>query len=448
MRSLSPAESALAVRIDAAAIAPHYALLNRMGGNTTNGFDRPAYSDEETRVMLYFRQLAEACGLAHRFDTCGNLIIETTSISGQWIETGSHVDTVPGGGNYDGLAGVVAGFEALKAIRHYNRPFKHGLRLRIWRGEESASFGIASIGSRAAFGQLPPSSLSMTCRGKTMAEAMTAQGINPEVVEQGRPAIATDELDNIAACIELHIEQGKVLETAQLDIGIVSAIRGSRRSWVSLTGTFDHSGATPMGCHYRQDCNLAMAYMHVRLDQLLQKHIEKGVDLVQTVGVINSHSGMHKKLAIDNNAVSKVSGAAFFSFEVRGCKAEEVTAYCAQAEAEICKTADEFGIRSDIEIFSEQQGLATLDETLQHCMEQLCDSLKLSHMLMPSGAWHDAGTVAQQRRADGSSIPVGIIFIPCKEGISHSPLESTSPEQIATGATLLAATMLQLAMQD
>lgn len=365
--------------------------------------------------MLYFSQCAEACGLSHRVDAIGNLIIETTSISGQWIETGSHVDTVPGGGNYDGLAGVVAGFEALKAIRHSIRTLKHGLRLRIWRGEESAAFGIASIGSRAAFGQLPPASLSMTCRGKTLADAMTDQGINPNIIEQGRPAIATDELDSINAYIELHIEQGKVLESQLREIGIVTAIRGSRRSWVSLRGTFDHSGATPMGCDYRHDCNLAMAHMHVRLDQLLQKHITDGIDLVQTIGVINSHSGMSKKLTIDNNAVSKVSGAAFFSFEVRGCKADKVAAYHEQAEKLIHQTAAEFGITAAIETFSDQSGIAALDKPLQQQISRTCDSLKLDHMLMASGAWHDAGTMAQQRRTDGNHIPVGMIFIPCRD---------------------------------
>jgi len=415
-----------------------------MGGDTTNGFNRPAYSDEESRVMHYFAEQAEACGLHHRFDEIGNLIIETPGSFAQWIETGSHVDTVPGGGNYDGLAGIVAGFEAIKHIVASPPLLKQGLRLRIWRGEESAAFGIASIGSRAAFGTLPDSSLCMSCRGKTLSEAMIEQHADPEIIKQAKSVIHSDELDNISAYIEMHIEQGKVLEAEALDIGIVTAIRGSRRSWVSLSGTFDHSGATPMGSLYRQDCNLAMAYMHVRLNELLQKSNSNGSNLVQTIGLINNHTEMNEKLGMNRNAVSKVSGTACFSFEVRGCDADELAAYSKQAATIIKATAAEFGVHPVIETFSDQSGIPALNQQIQQHTLQACQSLDLSQMSMPSGAWHDAGTVAQQKKKNGNHIPVGMIFIPCRDGISHSPDEYATAEAIAKGTSVLATTILQL----
>jgi len=418
-----------------------------MGGNTKTGFHRPAYSDEESLVMQYFAEQAEASGLHYRFDSIANLIIETPGTFDHWIETGSHVDTVPGGGNYDGLAGVVAGFTAIQFIINSGYSLKQGLRLRIWRGEESASFGIASIGSRAAFGQLPASCLTMTYRGKNLATAMTGQHANPISIEHGQPVISPDELESITAYIELHIEQGKVLETQQLDIGIVTAIRGSRRSWVHLTGTFDHSGATPMGDHYRQDCNLAMAHMHVRLDELLQQSNSTGSDLVQTIGAINSNQEMNKKFDMNRNAVSKISGRAYFSFEIRGCDAGQVSTYCKQADNIIKQTAAEFAIDIQIETFSDQQGVPALDHAIQQQTCLACDTLNLTHMSMPSGAWHDAGTVAQQKRQDGNHIPVGMIFIPCRNGISHSPDEYATPEAIAAGTSVLATTMLALANQ-
>jgi len=416
-----------------------------MGGDTKNGFNRPAYSDEESCVMQYFAERARASCLNHYLDTLANLVIETSGHFDHWIETGSHVDTVAAGGNYDGLAGVVAGFEALLSVSSSRIPLKHGLRLRIWRGEESASFGITSIGSRAAFAELPAASLQQRYQGKTLAHAMGKQHANPQLIEQMQASISKHEKEQISAYIEMHIEQGKVLENEQLDIGIVTAIRGSRRSWVTLSGAFDHSGATPMGTTYRQDCNLAMAYMHVRLDKLLQSYNRNGSELVQTIGMINSSSDMNEKLLIQTNAVSKVSGLAYFSFEVRGCDAASVAAYCEQAEAVICNTAAEFATQAEIETFSDQSGIPALDQAIQQHATDACKTLNLSHMSMPSGAWHDAAVVAAQQQNSGSTIPTGMIFIPCRDGISHSADEYTSPQAIAAGASVLATTMLHLA---
>ncbi|GAV19702.1 allantoate deiminase [Mariprofundus micogutta] len=438
--------SASLIHIDTAAIAAHYDRLHSMGGDIANGFDRPAYSNEESMVMQYFAEQAELSSLNHHYDSVGNLVIESTGAFDHWIETGSHVDTVPGGGNFDGLAGVVAGFVALHSIIKSNRELHRGLRLRIWRAEESAAFGIASIGSLAAFGQLPASSLGMDYRSKTLRQAMSDHDVDPAVIETNTPSITTEEKEHITAYIELHIEQGKVLETEQCEIGIVTAIRGSKRSWVKLTGTFDHSGATPMGYNYRQDCNLAMAYMHVRLDTLLSEFNTAGADLVQTIGIINGAD--HLTAELRNNAVSKVSGVSCFSFEVRGCEAEQVSDYSQQAEKLMQQTAAEFGISVEFDTFSEQGGIAQLDASLQSLLAVHCDKLELSHINLPSGAWHDAGTVAQQIRADGSHIPTAMIFIPCKAGISHSPLEHATDKQIANGTSLLANTMLHLAAQD
>jgi len=398
--------------------------------------------------MQYFAAQAESCGLNHSYDSIGNLVIETPGSFNHWVETGSHVDTVPRGGNYDGLAGVVAGLAALQAMVNSNISLHHGLRLRIWRGEESASFGITSIGSRAAFSQLPPSSLAMRCRGKSLRDSMADQHADPTAIENSIPSISANEKEHIAAYIELHIEQGKVLETEQFDIGIVTAIRGSRRSWVTLNGTFDHSGATPMGREYRHDCNLAMAYIHVRLDELIQKQNRNGTDMVQTIGIINSQSERSEKLAIDQNSVSKVSGIAYFSHEVRGCESTEVSTYCDQAESLMLQTAADFGVTAMIETFSDQAGIPALDSQIQQQLAEHCKALGYTHMKLASGAWHDAGTVAQQTRSDGTHIPVGMIFIPCRDGISHSPLEQTSNEQIAKGASLLATSMIHLAVKD
>lgn len=426
--------------IPAANIEAHYRQLNRIGASD-HGFHRPAYSDAETGAMQYIERAALAAGLTSRRDGVGNLVIETPGSFNQWVESGSHMDSVPGGGNYDGAAGVVAGLEAILTLKEQALPF--GLRLRIWRGEESAAFGTASIGAQAAFGALNPAILEKSNQGRTLAGAMASQGADPECIRDSRPTITAEERDGILAHIELHIEQGKLLESAGKDIGIVTGMRGSRRRWVRLSGQFDHSGATPMGAENRSDVNLAMAHMLVRLDELAGRHIAAGMDIVQTTGVINTDAGTNSAMpAINENAVSKVSGSGYFSHELRSCSATEARAFAAEADEAIRQTAAEFGITAEIEEFAASDGIPSLDSDIQQLLAEACRNQEASCMQLPSGAWHDAAVLCGQQRSDGSAIPVGMLFIPCRAGVSHSPLEYSSPEQIALGASVLAEAML------
>lgn len=428
--------------ITAENIETHYKKLNQIGA-AEHGFHRAAYSDAETAAMAYIEQAAQAGGLLSRRDAVGNLIIETPDDHAHWVETGSHMDTVPAGGNYDGVAGVVAGLEALLTIKNSGLVLNHGLRLRIWRGEESAAFGEASIGSQAAFGSLDPERLDSTNQGETLAQAMASQKADPDCIRLAQPTISTDEKDSITAYIELHIEQGKVLETKQLDIGIVTGIRGSLRRWIRFAGAFDHSGATPMGAKYRQDVNLAMAHALVELDKLAANAIAEGHDIVQTIGVINSSADQNNQSpALFNNAVSKVSGFGYFSHEIRSCSAIQAQALATQGDALIRQTAAQFAVNVEIEQFSASDGIPALNSDLQTLLAESCQLQKISFTYLPSGAWHDAAVLCSQQKSDGSPIPVGMLFIPCRAGISHSPDEYSSPAQIALGASVLAQAIL------
>ena len=438
------------INIKASDMMDIYVGLNRIGalGNAPEaGFNRPAYSDVETEAMQHIESLAKSTDLQTRRDTIGNLIIETNGDHVEWIETGSHTDTVAGGGNFDGMAGVVAGLAVLQQVQKSGTSLNKGLRLRVWRGEESTAFGVVSIGSRAAFGILPSSALKSAHQGRTLAEAMRSQGADPETIQNSKPAISDEERDGIAAHIELHIEQGNVLETKNSDIGIVTGIRGSIRSWVKLHGTFDHSGATPMGRAFRRDVNLAMAYMQVRLDELAQAATEDDIDIVQTIGMVNSSAEMNNAMPeMGANAVTKVSGAGYFSHEVRSASPEQAGNFTEQAFAVMREIAKEHGIEIEIETFSNSAGIEALDGHLQQLAESCCQSLNLGYKRLPSGAWHDAAVLCGVTRNDGSNIPVGMLFIPCRNGISHSADEYTSPDQIAAGATVLAHMMVELAL--
>jgi N-carbamoyl-L-amino-acid hydrolase len=430
------------ISIPAEHIEAHYNKLNQIGA-TQHGFHRPAYSDAETAAMLYIEQAALAGGLLSRWDDVGNLIIETTEYVNHWVETGSHMDTVPGGGNYDGTVGVVAGLEALLAIHRDNPQLPFGLRLRIWRGEESAAFGEASIGAQAAFGLLNPELLRRSNRGETLEEAMTSQTARPDYIRTGRPAITDAECNGIIAHIELHIEQGSRLETLKKDIGIVTGIRGSLRRWIYLTGNFDHSGATPMGADHRSDVNLAMAHILVRLDELANHLVAEGRDIIQTTGIINCDPDVNRANPdLFDNAVSKISGFGYFSHELRGCSAEQARDFAGQADDLIHRIAKEFSVKAEIKEFSVSDGIPELNTDIQKLLAESCSLQNASFKYLPSGAWHDAAVLCTQKRSDGSTIPVGMLFIPCRAGISHSPQEYSSPARIALGASVLAQAML------
>jgi N-carbamoyl-L-amino-acid hydrolase len=186
-----------------------------------------------------------------------------------------------------------------------------------------------------------------------------------------------------------------------------------------------------------------MAHTLVQLDKLASDARAEGHDIVQTTGVINSSSDQNEQFpALFNNAVSKVSGFGYFSHEIRSCSAKQATAYATQANALIRQTAEHFGVIVEIEQFSASDGIPELDTEIQQQLEESCHLQNASYTHLPSGAWHDAAVLCSQRKTDGSPIPVGMLFIPCRAGISHSPEEYSSPAQIALGASVLAQAML------
>lgn len=446
MKITAPYNSSLTISPES--IKSRYSVLDyigNLGATPQDGYLRAAYSDDETRAMKVLAEAAADAGLNCKWDKIGNLTIEMPGNFSEWVETGSHLDTVPYGGNFDGLAGVVAGLEALIALKASSRRLKRGIRLRVWRGEESATFGSSSTGSKGAFGILDPAVLSNRFKGITLKEGMLSQGCDLSPVENKIATISQGEIDSIYAYIELHIEQGNLLETSGKELGIVLGVRGAARMMVTLEGAFDHSGATPMGTKYRKDVNLALGHIIVRLDELATRHIEAGMDLVQTIGVINSSPELNDlRPDVYRNAVTKVSGFAYFSHEVRSCNSDESDLFCLEAKEVILNTAKELGVSADIKDLSKTSGIPSLSKVVQAALEASSCEVGASFMEMNSGAWHDAAVVASQQRSDGSAIPTGILFIPCKDGKSHSPEEYSSPEQIAKGATVLARAMLRL----
>jgi N-carbamoyl-L-amino-acid hydrolase len=430
-------------------IRTHFAALSKIGNlgpALEDGFLRAGWSDEESMAMEYIRGVAEKAGLSSRHDEVGNLFISTEGTSEEVVQIGSHLDTVPRGGLFDGGAGIVAGLEAILAVRRSGHEVQKAMELVIWRGEESGTFGVGLKGSRMAFAALNPETLGSTFEGRTLEEAMTLQGCNPDFVRNGQATISQDQIDRIAAHFELHIEQANKLENDGVDIGIATSIRSTLSLRVLVHGEAAHSGATPMGLEYRRDANLAMAYMHVRLDELCNRRIDEKLDLVQTIGVINSSSDFNQAHPlVYENGVTKVSPFAYFFLNIRSSSQSFLDTYAADAQNLLRKTAKEFRVKIEIQEIGAYTGTEQMNKDIQELLAASCEAVGATNIFLPCGAGHDCAVVGQQKKSNGTFVPANLLLIPCRNGLSHHPLEYTSDEAVRTGAEVLAEALYRIA---
>lgn len=439
--------------IDSSKIAVHFDALGRIGNlgpALEDGFLRASWSKEETAAMEYVRGVAEKQGLLSRYDAIGNLFVRTGFEHKRVLQIGSHLDTVPRGGLFDGGAGIVAGLEAILAVwKSEQERLQMDLELVVWRGEEAGTYNQVFKGSKAAFGILRKEALAEEFRGQTLQQAIRGEGYETTSIEEGLATFTQTEIDSLAAHFELHIEQARKLEIDETDIGIVTSIRGNQRFRVFLRGESAHSGATPMGTLYRKDANLTMAFAQARLHELCIQEIEKGGDLVQTVGVVNSDRVLNEEFPeVYDNGLTKVSEFGYFLLDIRSRSRSFLDSYCAQAKRVLEDTAGEFGVGIEIQAISTSVPTESLDARLQDVVEEATAALGYSSQRLASGAGHDAAVVAAQQRSDGSSVPVSMIFIPCRDGISHNPLEFTTNEAVAKGADVLATAICSIATRE
>lgn len=436
----------MAIKVSETEIQKHIdslAKIGNLGPKLEDGFLRSAWSDEESEAINYIKNTGEKFGLKSRYDDIGNFFLTLIGNQNTVLQVGSHLDTVPNGGLFDGGAGIIAGLEALIEISKTGYCSGPDLELVIWRGEESATFGSVTCGSKAAFGMLPPSMLERTYNGVTLKEAIKKQGFNPEPIETNQPTISLEDKDRILGMIELHIEQATFLENNSLDIGIVNSIRGPSRWMVEVTGEAAHSGSTPMGIEYRSDANLAIGYMLVELDKLVSDYAKSGNDIVQTIGIINSLSDFNKSNPnVYKNALTKVSPYGYFTHGFRSTSSKVLDEYENISQECIKNIAKKFNVDIKIELITKGKPLEKLDEKLESYAIKACDKLDYKYTVIPSGGFHDVAIVASQTKSDGSNIPGSLIFIPCKDGISHNPKEFTTTQAITKGANVLTQILL------
>lgn len=389
--------------------------LSVFGINKNNGNDRVAYSDYDVQAREYLKEYMKNLGLKVHVDYAANIIArkEGSNKKLRPIIFGSHIDAVPNGGHYDGPLGVISGIEALETILDNKIITSHPLELIIFTNEEGGVFG-----SRALAGKLNNDALEIkTASGFTNGEGVDRLGGN-----QKRIFEVTKSSNDYHAFVELHIEQGNILNKNNIDIGVVTGIVGLKWWDVTITGFANHAGTTPMD--ERKDPMIAAADFILLVKNIIN---EIPGNQVGTVGKIEAYPG----------APNVIPGEVKLSLEIRDLDESKIDFLFREIEkkAKIIASNNETTISfSSIDINASP---ALMNKQIQSLIIDAANELNYSFKKMPSGAGHDAQDMA-------IIVPSGMIFIPSVDGISHSPKEFSSDEDVYKGANILLNTILKL----
>ncbi len=402
------------LRVNGDRITKNIQALAEFGKNPQGGVSRVAYSDADKQGREYVLGLLRDAKLNVTIDAAGNLIGRRAgSANGlKPLLIGSHIDSVPEGGNYDGVVGSMGAIEVAQTLAENNVSLRHPLEVVIFQNEEG---GL--IGSRAMDGELTERELDLVSRsGKTIREGIKFIGGDPTKLAGVRR-----NKGDIAAYLELHIEQGAYLDTEKIKIGVVEGIVGINWWDVTIEGFANHAGTTAM--NNRQDALLAAAKFIEAVNRIVTSVPGRQVG---TVGRINALPG----------APNVIPGKVVLSLELRDLDAAKINMLYEKIRAEAEQIAAASKTKFDFKEINVNIPAPT-DVRIRSFISEAARELGLSTKLMPSGAGHDAQDMARLG-------PVGMIFVPSVGGISHSPREFSHPEDIANGANVLLHTLLKL----
>ena len=389
--------------------------LTEFGINSNRGNDRVAYSDYDISARKYLINYLEKIGTQVNIDYAGNIIALRKGLKKNLkpISFGSHIDAVPNGGHYDGNVGVVSSIEILEVFNENKIYTDHPLELIIFSNEEGAIFG-----SRAIAGKIENKTLDVkTSSGYTIREGLKRIGGNPEkVLELAR------KKNEVHAFLELHIEQGNILNSSKTDIGVVEGIVGLKWWDVIISGFANHAGTTPMNS--RQDAMIAAAKFVLKVNQVVNS-IEGSQ--VGTVGRISAYPG----------APNVIPGKVVLSLELRDLSKEKIQLLFKNIKEESNIIATQTNTKFEFKPLDATAEPALTDSRIQKVIDEVSINLGYSTKFMPSGAGHDAQDMAV-------ITPTGMIFIPSIDGISHSPEEYSTPESIIKGANVLLNSVLTI----
>ncbi len=401
-------------RVNGERVYRHLDELGRFGANPQGGVTRVAFSEADIAGRGFAMDLMQQAGLAVRIDPVGNLIGERAgTLRGALpILFGSHIDSVPDGGNYDGDVGSMSAIEVAQTLSERNYRNRHPLHVVIWCDEES---GLT--GSRGYIGDLPPGELTSPGRdGVPLADKIRRIGGDPDRIAAARHAPGS-----IAGYVELHIEQGAILDERGLEIGIVEGIVGIHHYDVTIHGFANHAGTTPMD--RRRNALLAAAELTLAVDRIVKSVPGRQVG---TVG----------RLLVKPGAPNVIPGQVDLTVELRDLSTTTITSLWDRIHAEALEIAKKCDTTLDY-VLQHTNDPALSDPRIRAVIADAVAGLRLTSQPMPSGAGHDAQDLARIG-------PMGMIFVPSVKGISHSPLELTRPQDVTNGANVLLQTVVRL----
>ena len=364
-------------------------------------------------------------GLQIHIDQIGNIFgrLDGANAKAPALLVGSHLDTVLHGGKFDGTMGVMAALEAVRILKEQKLVLQSPVEVVCFVGEESSRFGYSTLGSSLVAGEIHAKDLAHAAdaQGTKLEDILASMGIYRKNLRSMRRDPST-----IKGYLELHIEQGPILEAKKKSIGIVTSIAAPTRFRVVLTGQADHSGTTPM--EMRKDALVAASEFIVALENISRRYsrMEKG-RVVGTVGAIKIEPGV----------INAIPGKAELSVDIRSITAKAKRRVVRLAQARIHEIARRRKIQVKILPLREEDPVP-LDKWLIHLLKECCEMRNIAYEIMPSGAGHDAMQMAKVT-------PAGMLFIPSRRGISHSPLEWSEPEDICLGAQLLLDSVIRVA---
>jgi N-carbamoyl-L-amino-acid hydrolase len=387
--------------------------LAQIGQIPQGGVRRIAYSPEDIQARNLVQHWMIEAGMSVRLDTAGNIIgrYPGTFPQAPALATGSHIDTVPNGGRYDGAFGVLAGLEVVRVLNDQQLRLAHPLEVIVFTDEEGTMIGSKAMSGKvnndASYYRRPDGTNIQTCLERV--------GGNWDRIEQSRR-----NSEDMAAFVELHVEQGPILESLGKQIGVVEGIVGQRRYIVTVKGSPSHAGSTPM--YMRRDALVAASGVVLAVNKLANTPGQQ----VATVG----------RMQVSPNAANVIPGLVEMSLDIRDLSSQHIDNLMEQLRLNIEAIAADTQTQIELQPSLHNQP-ALAEQNIQQTIAQVCEDLGLSYTHLPSRASHDAQEIA-------NFTDMGMIFVPSEAGVSHAETEYTSPEQCTQGANVLLHTLLRL----
>jgi len=399
--------------------------VSRIGIGDHGSVTRLVFSIKELRGRQFLIHLMRQAGLQIHIDRIGNIFgrLDGSNPKAPAVLVGSHLDTVLHGGKFDGTMGVIGALEAVRALNEQKVMLRSPVEVVCFVGEESSRFGYSTLGSSLVAGEVHGADLSNAAdaQGTRLEDILSSLGIYRSNLRSMRRDPAS-----VKAYLELHIEQGPILEAKKKPIGVVTSIAAPTRFRVVFTGQADHSGTTPM--EMRKDALVAASELVVAVEKISRRYsrMEKG-RVVGTVGAMKIEPGV----------INAIPGKAELSVDIRSITASAKNRVVRLVQAKIREIARRRHVRIEILPIREENPVP-LDKRLVHLLKECCEAKGIAYEVMPSGAGHDAMQMAK-------ITPSGMLFIPSRRGISHSPLEWSDPEDICLGTQLLLDSIVRVA---